>query len=72
MTMRPPRILLAYNTSWYVWNFRMSLIRAKRARGCEVVVVAPRDAYTDRIIAEGIGFRGIALRASCWKRFWPT
>jgi glycosyltransferase involved in cell wall biosynthesis len=58
-----PRVLIAYNTCWYVWMFRMPLIRALRAHGREVVVLAPRDEYTDRIAAEGIDFRDLHLSA---------
>jgi glycosyltransferase involved in cell wall biosynthesis len=57
------RIVLAYNTSWYVWNFRMPLIAALRERGYEVVVLAPRDEYTDRIVAAGVPHRHIGLDA---------
>ena len=58
-----PRVLIAYNTSRYVWIFRMPLLRALRVRGCEVVVLAPRDEYTDLIIGAGIYFREISLQA---------
>lgn len=54
-------IAIAYNTCWYVYNFRLPLIRALKERGYEVVVVAPRDEYTDRVIAEGVAFRELAL-----------
>ena len=57
------RIVLAYNTSWYIWNFRMPLIQALRDRGYKVIVLAPRDEYTDRIVASGTEFRPITLSA---------
>jgi glycosyltransferase involved in cell wall biosynthesis len=57
------RIVLAYNTSWYVWNFRMPLILALRARGYEVVVLAPRDRYSERIVAAGVALRPLSLDA---------
>ena len=58
-----PRVLVAYNSSWYVWIFRMAMIRALRAKGYEVIVLAPRDEYTNRITAEGFACREIRLRA---------
>ena len=58
-----PRILISYNTSWYVWMFRMPMIRALRSQGREVIVLAPRDEYTNRILAEGIPCREIRLSA---------
>jgi glycosyltransferase involved in cell wall biosynthesis len=57
------RIVLAYNTSWYVWKFRMPLIKALRDRGNEVIVLAPRDEYTDRIVSSGAAFCPIRLSA---------
>ena len=42
------RIVLSYNTSWYVWNFRMPLIAALKGRGYEVVILSPKDEYTAR------------------------
>jgi glycosyltransferase involved in cell wall biosynthesis len=57
------RIVLAYNTSWYVWNFRMPLIAALRERGYEVVVLAPEDEYSGRIAASGVALRHIGLDA---------
>jgi glycosyltransferase involved in cell wall biosynthesis len=59
----PPRVLIAYNTSWYVWICRMPLIRALQAQGRQVILLAPRDEYTDRITAEGVPCREIRLRA---------
>ena len=41
----------------------MPLIWALQARGCEVIVLAPRDEYTDRIAAAGIACREITLHA---------
>ncbi len=57
------RVVLAYNTSWYVWMFRMPLIRALMDGGYEVLVLAPRDEYTDRITACGCAFHPIGLSA---------
>jgi glycosyltransferase involved in cell wall biosynthesis len=56
-------IVLAYNTSWYVWMFRMPLIQALKDRGYRVIVLAPRDEYTERIVACGVEFLPIRLSA---------
>jgi glycosyltransferase involved in cell wall biosynthesis len=61
--MKKNPIVISYNTSWYVWNFRMPLIAALRGRGRDVVVLAPRDEYTDRIVATGVGYRELPLSA---------
>ncbi|PRY09852.1 glycosyltransferase involved in cell wall biosynthesis [Pontibacter ummariensis] len=50
------RIAIVINTSWNVYNFRMPLLKAFLAAGHEVVAIAPRDAYSDRLVAAGCGF----------------
>lgn len=49
-----PRVLLVSNTSWYLYNFRLPLIRDLRACGYELALVAPHDAYTPLLESEGI------------------
>ncbi|QNJ24576.1 putative alpha-galactosyltransferase [Synechococcus sp. SYN20] len=46
-------MLLVANTSWYLYNFRLPLIRDLRGRGIDVALVAPHDAYTPMLEAEG-------------------
>lgn len=50
------RIALVINTSWNIYNFRMSLIKALLAEGHEVVAIAPEDAYSERLVAAGCKF----------------
>jgi len=45
--------MLVANTSWYLYNFRLPLLRELRAEGYEVEAVAPQDAYTHLLEAEG-------------------
>lgn len=54
MSPSPARMLLVANTSWYLYNFRLPLLRTLRAAGYHVAAVAPADAYTERLEAEGI------------------
>ena len=54
-------IVISYNTCWYVFNFRRPLIRALKEAGYEVTVLAPRDEFTDRLMAEGIAWRDIRM-----------
>ncbi len=51
--MPQPRVLLVANTSWYLYNFRLPLVRDLRQRGYAVALVAPHDAHTPRLEAEG-------------------
>ena len=54
-----PRVLIALNTAWNLFNFRAGLIRALVAAGYEVVAVAPYDDYAPRL--EALGCRFVAL-----------
>lgn len=53
------KILLFANTDWYLYNFRLSLIKAIRNLDIEVVLVAPPGNFSDRLKAEG--FRLISI-----------
>ncbi len=47
------KVLLVANTSWYLYNFRLPLIRDLRIRGFLVALVAPHDSHTPLLEAEG-------------------
>jgi glycosyltransferase involved in cell wall biosynthesis len=49
------------NTSWSVYNFRLGLIRELRQSNYHVVVVAPKDAFTSKLIKEGIEYYEIEM-----------
>lgn len=55
------RIAVVANTSWYLFNFRMNLMRVLQAQGHSVVAVAPPDAYSERIRAEDIAFDAVSM-----------
>ena len=46
-------ITICSNTSWYLYNFRMGLIKALQEQGYRIVLIAPKDDYSDRL--EGLG-----------------
>ena len=48
------RVLLVANTSWYLYNFRLPLIRDLRRHGYQVALVAPHDSHTELLHAEGL------------------
>ncbi|MFC5271163.1 glycosyltransferase family 4 protein [Adhaeribacter terreus] len=50
------RIAIVINTSWNIFNFRMSLAKALMAAGHEVVAIAPRDAYSEKLEAAGLQY----------------
>lgn len=54
--MSSKKILIAANTSWYLFNFRLSLMQALREQGYEVIAFAPEDEYSSRFEKEGIAY----------------
>lgn len=46
------KIALVVNAAWNFWNFRRALIHALLQRGCDVVLIAPEDAYRPKLQAE--------------------
>ena len=55
------RIAVVSNTCWYLFNFRLNLMRALQAAGHTVVAVAPDDAYAQRIRDAGIMFEAVPI-----------
>jgi glycosyltransferase involved in cell wall biosynthesis len=47
------RIALFANTDWYLYNFRMSLARALREQGHEVVLMSPPGTYSELLREQG-------------------
>ncbi len=53
-------VFLTSNTSWYLYNFRKSTIRAIQAQGYSVVCLSPMDDFSARLETE-LGVKHIAL-----------
>ncbi|WBA40744.1 glycosyltransferase family 4 protein [Hymenobacter canadensis] len=54
------RVALVINTSWNIWNFRRSLVKALQDAGHEVLAIAPPDAYSERLETE-LGCRYVPI-----------
>lgn len=63
------RVVILYNTSWYVYLLRRNLIAALRAAGCTVTVVAPYDSYTEKIKKLGVEHVHLPLHPSSTNPF---
>lgn len=63
ITGNQKKIAITYNTSWYVYNFRLNLIKALQEDGAKIVILAPRDEYTEKLIALGCDFRNIYMES---------
>ncbi|MBY0425220.1 MAG: glycosyltransferase family 4 protein [Cytophagales bacterium] len=55
------RVAIVINTSWNIYNFRSGLIKAFLAKGWEVVAIAPKDDFSDRLIQMGCEFVPIEM-----------
>lgn len=60
--MRPPKVLLVANSSWYLFHFRLQLLNDLRDAGYDLELVAPLDRYT--VLLESKGFRVHSWRLS--------
>jgi len=61
MNLRGKKVItIAANTSWYVYNFRLPLIRALQNKGFQVTAVSPGDEYVSRL--EDIGCRVVQVK----------
>lgn len=47
-------IAIFANTSWYIYNFRLSTIKALQRQGHTVIAISPEDGYSDKLRAEGV------------------
>ena len=47
------KVLLVANSSWYIYNFRLQLLRDLRKSNFLVEVIAPHDKFTELIIENG-------------------
>lgn len=71
MSERPPVVLIA-STSWHLHNFRAGLIRALKNQGHDVVCIAPADANSGDLVAQGVSFVPWTLDlngTSPWREF---
>ena len=55
------RIAIVINTSWNIFNFRLSLIEALSKEGHEVIAIAPFDDYSQKLIIAGCTYIPIQI-----------
>lgn len=55
------KVAITLNTSWNIYNFRMSLIGALIKNGHTVVAIAPHDEYTIKLIEAGCDFEDVTM-----------
>lgn len=55
------RVAIVINTSWNIYNFRQGLIKALIDRGVEVIAIAPKDTFSDKLVELGCVFVPIRI-----------
>ncbi len=58
------RVAVVANSAWYLFNFRLNLMRALRAHGCEVLAIGTADGYEHVFAEHGIAFAPFPASAS--------
>lgn len=58
------KVAIMINTSWNIYNFRRGLINFLLERGDEVLAIAPKDDYTQKLEELGCSFRHLDMSAS--------
>jgi glycosyltransferase involved in cell wall biosynthesis len=55
------KIIFVSNTSWYLFNFRLELMKTLMGKGYEVIAVAPYDEYVAKLKEEGFRFISVEM-----------
>lgn len=59
--MKSIRIAIVINTSWNVFNFRLGLLNALRDNGAQIIVIAPEDNYSEKLVALGFEYYDLKM-----------
>lgn len=71
-------VLMTVNAAWNIWNFRKPVVQALLAKGHRVTILAPPDAFVDKLTALGCRFMPLEMNAKglnpadelrLWQRF---
>ncbi|MFQ2435499.1 glycosyltransferase family 4 protein [Aeromonas caviae] len=54
-------IAISSNTSWYLYNFRKNTIISLLSEGYQVIAIAPRDEYSEKIVLLGAQYIDIRI-----------
>jgi glycosyltransferase involved in cell wall biosynthesis len=55
------KIVIAYNTSHYIYAFKLNLIKSLQSEGCKVIAVAPYDNYSEKFKDIGVEYREVKM-----------
>ncbi len=54
-------IAIVLNTTWNIYNFRLSLMKFLKKNGYEVIAISPRDEYVEKLNQEGFKWFNLEL-----------
>jgi len=57
----PKKIIVISNTAWYIFNFRLSLMKSLRDKGHSIVAISPADGYVRQLEDEGFSYITCAM-----------
>jgi hypothetical protein len=57
------KVVLTANTSFYIYNFRLSLVNLLLNNDYKVIVIAPYDQYSNKLIQIGCEFHPININS---------
>lgn len=55
------KIILSANTDWYIYNFRLSLAKAIKQAGAEILLISPPGSYASRISEQGFDWKPLNI-----------
>jgi len=55
------KIILSANTDWYIYNFRLSLAKAIKQAGAEILLISPPGSYASRIREQGFDWKPLNI-----------
>ena len=58
------KIAISANTCWYLYNFAKNLILSVKQQGYEVIIIAPKDNFQDKLIDLGCSYIDLKLQRS--------
>jgi glycosyltransferase involved in cell wall biosynthesis len=59
---RNPKVIIVANTSWYLQNYRLPLIKELESRNVAVVAVAPYDDYSEQLKRASVRYLDVPMR----------
>lgn len=63
MVVTKKTIVISSNTSWFIYNFRLNLLKELASQGYTVNVIAPKDIYSNKLEKLGFNYYEIEINS---------